>query len=613
MKKTRRFITVGIFDAIWSICAAVVLLSLPGWMDQLVVRSHLSYLIVFAILTILCATVGYLLLTRLTAASYQNLSKASSVKWISISFLVGALLVYLVPLTFPTYPTIHHLDIHLTSPDDSSTGSGQLFIEGFYQIQNNFQRIDITSYSLTGNWIKQPHFIDGTFAPLTTSSSTALFNWQGETNRAIEVILRAGTQPSHVAVTWDGMEQTLDLQSEIGRDYPLDFPISSPIPQWLETITLLFTGGIGFGFVIFTMTTWLVLRGNPRIDKEAPPGWKWMLYSIPSLLTGFIYLLTFWPGVMNIDSLVQWAQVLSGHFSDTHPVFHTFTMWLITRIWLSPAAVAMAQILAFSITTAWGFSLLRKIGLPNKIVWVIAILFALFPPNGLMMVSLMKDVPYSICVLWLTMIMFNFLFIDQSWINKWKNLIFLACVSSLIALFRHNGAIVAFGTLLFLWLIARSNRRYLAFALLSSIIIWFGVKETFNLFLQPTTGISIESPLLHPIAAQLAAGTPLSVDEVSFLINLQPVDNYIPYLCNSSERTDWNLPITSYQEGSNPLVEQPGRLSSILISLSLRNPLVTLVHYLCKGSSEWQINNSGNFETFGVYSVKAILNMENLW
>jgi hypothetical protein len=602
MKKIPYFITIGILVAAWSICGTMVLLSLPGWMDQLVVHSHFPYLMVFAILTILCAPLGYLLLTHLTVISYKNLSKTSTNIWISISFLVGALLVFLIPLTFPIYPTVHQLDIHLASLKDSSTGSGQLFIESVEQVKNNFQRVDLKGFSLIGNWEKQPHFIDGSFEPLSTSSSAALFSWQGETSSAIEVVLRAGPESSPVIVSWDGQEQTLDLNSEIGRDYPLDFPISSPIPKWLETILLLITSGIGFGFVIFTITTWLVLRGNPRIGKVATHRWQWMLYSIPCLLTGFIYLLTFWPGVMNIDSIVQWTQVLTGKYSDAHPVFHTFLIWLVTRIWLSPAAISITQVLAFSITAGWGFSLLERMGLPQKIVWAFAIIFALFPPNGLMMVTLWKDVPYSICILGLTMMMINFLFINRSWITKWRNLVLLACVSALVALFRVNGVVVALGTLFFLWLGSRDYRRYLIIVLALSIAIWLGVRTTLNLFLHPTSGLSIESPLLHPVAAHLSAGTSLSVSELNFLQNLHPVENYIPYICYSGERTAWSLPDTNNQEPDNPLVKQPGRLSSILISLTLRNPLVSFSHFMCKSSSEWQISTSGNYETFGVFS-----------
>jgi hypothetical protein len=598
-------IFVSSFVVLWGLCGALTLLSLPGWMDQLVVHPHLLFLVVIAGLAGLCASLGYLLLVRLAFPSYLNLSKVSRIRWFTISFLVGALLVYLVPLSFPTYPSSHQLGIRLVGQNDLPSGTKQLYIEGLHQIENNFDRLVLTGFSLSGDWEKHPRFYDGTFEPLSTSSSTAVLSWQGEINNPIEVTLRAGPNSGQVQVTWDGQEQTVDLYSEIGRDYPINFSVISPSTKWLETILLLMASGVGFGFVLFSITTWLVSRPNPQISQAATRRGEWLLYALPCLLIGFIYLLTFWPGVMNIDSFIQWAQVLSGHYSDAHPVFHTFLIWFVTRVWLSPAMVAIVQIFAFSITAAWGFSLLRKLGLPNRTVWVLDILFVLFPPNGLMMVTLWKDIPYSICILCLTMMMLNILFVDRLWIKKWKNLILLAFISALVALFRHNGVFAAFGALFFLLLADKSNRRYLTVALIFSIAIWAGVRTALGLILQPARGYSIEAPLLHPVAAHLTAGSSLPVGALDFLRDLQPVDGYIPYICYSGERTAWSLPIATYQEPGNPLVDQPGRLTSILVSLSFQHPLVTLTHFICRSSVEWQINNSGYYETFNVFSLQS--------
>ena len=44
----------------------------------------------------------------------------------------------------------------------------------------------------------------------------------------------------------------------------------------------------------------------------------------------------------------------TGTYDDWHPVFHTWTNWLITRIWLSPAAIAIAQIVTLSAVLGMG-------------------------------------------------------------------------------------------------------------------------------------------------------------------------------------------------------------------------------------------------------------------
>src|SRR5262249_38322432 len=93
---------------------------------------------------------------------------------------------------------------------------------------------------------------------------------------------------------------------------------------------------------------WLATR--PARAEATPPLPSTLLgYSAPSPLVWTPDLLVFWPGLMSPDSLEQWRQVLQGEINNEHPAFHTLTIWLITRVWFSPAAVALTQILALAL------------------------------------------------------------------------------------------------------------------------------------------------------------------------------------------------------------------------------------------------------------------------
>ncbi len=72
---------------------------------------------------------------------------------------------------------------------------------------------------------------------------------------------------------------------------------------------------------------------------------------------------------------------------------------LLTRVWFSPAAVIVFQVITLALTVAWGIKLLSGHGLPAWAGWGLSILFAVSPVNGNMAATLWKDIPYSTCLL----------------------------------------------------------------------------------------------------------------------------------------------------------------------------------------------------------------------
>ncbi|MEI8314971.1 MAG: DUF6020 family protein, partial [Verrucomicrobiota bacterium] len=157
---------------------------------------------------------------------------------------------------------------------------------------------------------------------------------------------------------------------------------------------------ISIGYLLLLITGWLATRPVPDHQEQQPSViFCWIAYALPCALIWTAYLLAFWPGIMSSDSVDQWGQMLTGHFNNNHPAFHTLTNWLFTRVWLSPAAVAMAQILALASVFGLTMRELALWGVPRNIRIVITMLFSLSPVNGLMTITLWKDVPYAISML----------------------------------------------------------------------------------------------------------------------------------------------------------------------------------------------------------------------
>ena len=160
-------------------------------------------------------------------------------------------------------------------------------------------------------------------------------------------------------VLWDGQASDLDLtspnQTQIISSFTPKPNFLGYLPTYLCTVVL---AGFLFLLVSLFLSEITLKTRNPMQRRRG----AWLLYALPMIVVWGIYLLTFFPGLMSQDSIDQWAQVVSAHFNDAHPVFHTLLIWLITRFWFSPAAVVVFQIIILSLTVAWGIGMLEQYG-----------------------------------------------------------------------------------------------------------------------------------------------------------------------------------------------------------------------------------------------------------
>lgn len=120
-------------------------------------------------------------------------------------------------------------------------------------------------------------------------------------------------------------------------------------------------------------------------------------------------------------------------FTDWHPAFQTLTNWLITRVWLSPPAIAFTQIVAMSLVLGWGLAEQRRLGAPRWLPWMVTLVIVLIPSNGLMVIALWKDVFYSISVIVFTILVFKITLSYGEWFQRhpvaW---VYLGCTAALV-------------------------------------------------------------------------------------------------------------------------------------------------------------------------------------
>ena len=121
-------------------------------------------------------------------------------------------------------------------------------------------------------------------------------------------------------------------------------------------------------------------------------------------LLGALPLMVWWagwaPAIMSSDSIDQWNQALTFEFVNTHPILHTVILWLASLVWASPASVTLVHVVITSVLLTVVARRLVQIGVGVPVavgaVWVIAIL----PMTGAVTVTMWKDVPFSLAMLW---------------------------------------------------------------------------------------------------------------------------------------------------------------------------------------------------------------------
>jgi hypothetical protein len=221
-------------------------------------------------------------------------------------------------------------------------------------------------------------------------------------------------------------------------------------------LKLAYRGGIGIllGLMLLFLSVWIAtsIPYKKRAAVHRSLLVSSIKYVVPIMLVWLVYLLAFYPGMMSADSMDQWGQVLSGRFVDHHPAFHTFLIWLLTRLYFSPTVVAIAQIISLAIVAGLWFAFFESLGIRRWLIWITALVFAVIPVNGTMVNTLWKDIPYSTAVLGLTLIVTLVVFTRGQWIDSIASQIILGLTATLVLLLRHDGLLLGVGTLVILFL-----------------------------------------------------------------------------------------------------------------------------------------------------------------
>lgn len=370
-------------------------------------------------------------------------------------------------------------------------------------------------------------------------------------------------------------------------------PTAPPAPLRHTLESLIFSCvAISLACMFALASGWLITRPDPPARAVHVGRWTWLGYASFCAAYWGWHLWICWPGLMSMDSVTQWCQILNGQPEDVMPICHTYTVWLLLLVWRSPAVVATAQIVGLSAVAGWMLSRWNGWGMPKGASWLACACFALMPATGNLVITLWKDIPYTIAVLALTQCVLEAVVSNGAWLRRKRHVAIVLCAALVVALFRHNGPPVAFGTLILLALCYRSYWRGLAVAWLVLAVVWLGVKYP----LPPMLGIPrvpeylVLAPVIHHLAAHTAVGDTMTEDEKSLLAEIHPLDHgqwtYDPYnICGLFYDGRFNFA---------QVHQRRAELVRLYLSLWLRQPSVNLKHIAKSTAYLWRITQPRN-------------------
>lgn len=513
-----------------------------------------------------------------------------------LCFVAGFLLTVVIPFK-PLFKTGHSLKV---SPVPSSKIQSSDFTLRLASIATDAIVYEDSSLSRLCSNVRGLEDTNLILFQNYLTSLTCDFYSEGEIRVRLEVI------------NWSGkVKLTLDNSFIVKESFSpnragfreVEFPIQEGKKKALLSWFLRVVAGSMIGLCLFFASSFLIVRNaSPPKANRSKVG-CWFLFTSPIISGWALYLLAFWPAIMSPDSRTQWDQVLRMSFSDWHPVFHTLTIWLITRLWLSPTAVAIAQILAMAALIGWILARHYQRGMP---VWLHLVILGLLllPPYGLLAITIWKDIAYSIAILGFTLCILLIAESKGEWMNRrfaWPT---LGVLGALVALYRHNGAPAAFGTMLILLIVYRKNWRPFTAGLILTSVIWLGVKGPLYQVLNvdrasrnPGLGLA----LTHLIARHTQSGTEIQPQERILLKKVRGNDARWPYNCywNNDLVYDRNLNIQSLRDNTY-------ELGLLALRLTFRNPLATFKHLACNSSLVARITHPPNFYSEHVYETVAL-------
>ncbi len=302
---------------------------------------------------------------------------------------------------------------------------------------------DLYSEQTQDRWVERNREI---FAPGDFTAKVSLPRYD---IRRIRIEAPEGVQPFRlhkVSIASEKGEAVLPVRGE-GLFSTVTFhEISRNTKQYFQPIH--FLQQVIFAVLSALITLFLFrfvrIRGGMKkalVEGKRPVFWLMLLGGILSFSA---WLLIYWPGHFTTDSVhIWWAAKQPGYFLHEHPVMNVIYYRFLQQFWDHFAVVGIAQIFWTSLLGAYIFYWLHKKGVSLFIILPFYFLFAASIPIGLYTISLWKDIPFALLVVFWAFWFVKLVFEKQEGRVRHSRgeVIVLSLLLIALGLFRYNGVV----------------------------------------------------------------------------------------------------------------------------------------------------------------------------
>lgn len=231
-----------------------------------------------------------------------------------------------------------------------------------------------------------------------------------------------------------------------------------------------------------------------------------IIFIFPILIFLVLYLFSFNPGILTVDSFNILHQIAIGQFTNANPIFYTFIVMICLKIYASPITVGIFQILVFSLIWMIICKYHRDDSTSDQFVlqFVVTFIISLIPINAVNSITLSNLTLFSYSLMFLCFLI-KIMVDEQGKLNlKW--IIIMAITIALVSSLNNYGIYIGLISLILIVaymfyenqsqdkLILLSALTIICILLIASLNIVYDVRDGQNLNIESEdSGINLEN------------------------------------------------------------------------------------------------------------------------
>lgn len=228
-----------------------------------------------------------------------------------------------------------------------------------------------------------------------------------------------------------------------------------------------------FGLLLFAKIRISTVSSDnqfPRLRRFFPAA-----VTILTLGNLLLWLAAYYPGGFSPDSITQLNQVLTGSYTNWHPILHTWLFfWIPWKLFHLPAGIVFYQILLYSLAVGYLYRVLCRRGCSMVFLLLSFLFLILNPQTARIMLFPWKDSALTIVALVIFAQIIEIYETDGAWLKKWHHFLSFSALCFISTALRHNAILLTAPIYAILFFFQKQARKPVLFSgLLVLFALWF--------------------------------------------------------------------------------------------------------------------------------------------